>query len=99
MIKDYWRNAVYYAYVVHKNDIEEGLDIVRKADRKDLEEELIDYLDEIHRVKYSDRKSYFRHPQSKHAQQNVEMSNSLCGEKKWTEQCLMTNVQSFRLGS
>ena len=30
LIKDYWRNAVYYAYVVHKNDIEEGLEIVRK---------------------------------------------------------------------
>ena len=49
LIKDYWRNAVYYAYVVHKNDIEEGLEIVRKANRKDLEEELIYYLDEIHR--------------------------------------------------
>ena len=28
---------------------EEGLEIVRKANRKDLEKELIDYLDEIHR--------------------------------------------------
>jgi hypothetical protein len=29
-----------------KRDIEEGLDIVRKVNRKDLEEELIEYLDE-----------------------------------------------------
>ena len=49
LIKDYWRNAVYYAYVVHKNDIEEGLEIVRKANRKDLEVELIDYLDDLHK--------------------------------------------------
>ena len=49
LIKDYWRNAAAYAYFVHKNDIEEGLDIVRKAKRKDLEEELTEYLDELHR--------------------------------------------------
>ena len=48
LIKDYWRNAAAYAYFVHKNDIEEGLEIVRKANRKDLEEELTEYLDELH---------------------------------------------------
>ena len=48
LIRDYWRNAAAYAYLVHKNDIEEGLEIVRKANRKDLEEELIEYLDELH---------------------------------------------------
>ena len=48
LIKDYWRNAAAYAHFVHKNDIEEGLGIVRKAKRKDLEEELIEYLDELH---------------------------------------------------
>ena len=49
LIKDYWRGAAYYAHFVGQRDIEEGLDIVRKVNRKDLEEELIEYLDEIHR--------------------------------------------------
>ena len=49
LIKDYWRGVAYYAHFVGQRDIEEGLEIVRKANRKDLEEELIDYLDELHR--------------------------------------------------
>ncbi len=49
LIKDYWRGAAYYAYFVGERDIEDGLDIVRKVNRKDLEEELIDYLDELHK--------------------------------------------------
>jgi|SaaInlStandDraft_1057018.scaffolds.fasta_scaffold284947_1 hypothetical protein len=50
LIKDYWRGAAYYAHFVGQRDIEEGLDIVRKVNRKDLEEELIEYLDELNRV-------------------------------------------------
>ncbi len=49
LIKDYWRGSAYYAYFVGERDIEDGLDIVRKVNRKDLEEELIDYLDELHK--------------------------------------------------
>jgi RNA polymerase subunit RPABC4/transcription elongation factor Spt4 len=49
LIKDYWRGAAYYAHFVGKRDIEEGLDIVRKINRKDLEEELIEYLDNLNR--------------------------------------------------
>ena len=49
LIKDYWRGAAYYAHFVGQRDIEEGLEIVRKVERKDLEDELIEYLDTIHR--------------------------------------------------
>ena len=48
LIKDYWRGAAYYAHFVGQRDIEEGLDIVRKVNRKDLEDELIDFLDQLH---------------------------------------------------
>ena len=48
LIKDYWRGAAYYAHFVGERDIEDGLDIVRKVNRKDLEEELIDFLDQLH---------------------------------------------------
>ena len=48
LIKDYWRGAAYYAHFVGQRDIEEGLDILRKVNRKDLEDELIDFLDQLH---------------------------------------------------
>jgi len=48
IIKDYWRGAVYYAHFVGQRDIDEGLEIARKVGRKDLEEELIDFLDQLH---------------------------------------------------
>ncbi|MDB2671758.1 hypothetical protein N9Y75_02805 [Candidatus Poseidoniales archaeon] len=48
LIKNHWRDIVFYSYVVGQRDAEEGLDVARKAGRKDLEDELIEYLDEIH---------------------------------------------------
>tara|TARA_B100001758_G_C18361438_1_gene585980 strand:+ start:1004 stop:1453 length:450 start_codon:yes stop_codon:yes gene_type:complete len=48
LIKDYWRGAAYYAHFVGQRDIEEGLEIAKKVGRNDLEEELIDFLDQLH---------------------------------------------------
>ena len=49
LVKEQWRKIVSHSYFPGAQEIEEGLDIARKANRKDLEEELIKYLDELQR--------------------------------------------------
>ena len=49
LTKEHWRKIVSHSHFPGTQEIEEGLDIARKANRKDLEEELIMYLDELHR--------------------------------------------------
>lgn len=49
LVKEQWRKIVSSSYFPGTQEIEEGLDIARKVNRKDLEEELIRYLDELQR--------------------------------------------------
>ena len=49
LVKEQWRKIVSSSYFPGTQEIEEGLDIARKANRKDLEDELIRYLDELQR--------------------------------------------------
>ena len=47
LLKEHWRKIVSDSHFPGRQEIDEGFDIARKANRRDLEEELIKYLDEL----------------------------------------------------